>query len=251
MPQTAPSAPRFGPWYWDRFNLFEGADPAARGEFFARTECLQVRRGRHLFRATDPATRAYFVHSGTIKIYHLSPDGMVTVFWFCSEGDVLGPGAVAGTSLQYVNAQAIEDTTVFAIRRKDFEDVLRMHPQLALNMIKMVGSRLRLASEMMIDRAYLRSEERLARLLLRLAQHWGSPSLAGIELRLRISHQELANMIGSCRQTVNTILHRLERDGSLSIDGRVITICGPGKLMALARLDSEHVLPASSDAEIA
>jgi len=224
------------PWYWEKVNLFAGAAVQARHDFFSRSECLEFKRGRHMFHARDRAAKVFFLQSGLVKVYHLSPGGLVTIFWFCSAGDLLGAGAVAGTPQQAVNAQVMENAMAFAISRTAFEDVLRAHPQLAINLVRMVAGRLRLVSEMLTDGVGLRADERLARLLLRLAQNWGTPSPEGIRLKLPISHQEIGNMVGACRQTVNRIFGNFQRKGLINVSGRVITLAKSEKLMRLGDL---------------
>lgn len=227
---------QFVRWYWDRIDLFAGADQRARGDFLALTECLEFKRGRHIFRAGDKATHAYFLQSGTAKVYELTPKGLVTLFWFCLPGDLLGPGAITGAEKQAVYAQVVSDATVFAIKRGDLEDVLCANPRLAINLIRIVGSRLRLVSEMMTDAQGLQAEERLARLLLRLAQNWGVRVAGGVALPVKLPHHELANMIGSCRQTVNMLLRKFQNNGLVSVDRRTIKLSNIRGLQALAAL---------------
>jgi len=245
---AASTEAQFIPWYWDRIDLFAGVDPRARGDFLALAEGLQFKKGRHIFRAQDKATHAYFLQSGAVKVYDLNPNGLVTLFWFCLPGDLLGPGAITGTQFQGVNAQVVADATVLAIRRTDLEEVLCANPRLALNLIRVVGSRLRLVSEMMIDAQAFRAEQRLARLLLRLARNWGLLSQSGIELPLKLPHHELANMVGSCRQTVNTLLRQFQVDGLIAVDKRTITLANIPALQALASVDNSQTpgLPAKA-----
>lgn len=232
----------FMPWYWNHSDLFAGVDQRARGDFLAASECLEFKRGRHIFRARDPAAYAYFLQRGIVKIYDLTATGSVTLFWFCIPGDILGPGAITGTEEQAVYAQVVSDATVLAIKRADLEQVLSANPQLALNMVRLVGSRLRLVSEMMVDSQCLRAEERLARLLLRLAQNWGVLAPTGVQLPIHIPHQELANMIGSCRQTVNTILREFQSAGLLTVERRTITLTDTTSLQVRAALDSPRIV---------
>lgn len=220
------------PWYWQKINLFEGTEPGVREAFVKSAEQLQFRRGQHVFRADDLATRVFFLESGMIRIYHLSANGCVIIFWFCSPGDLFGAGGISGSLDQSVYGQAVEPSTVFMIPRSRFEDLLIAHPQLAINVIRLMGGRLRLACDAMVDKVSLCTESRLARLLLRLAENWGRPSGEGVELKVRISHQELANMIGTCRQTVNMILHEFLKEGIIEFRGRIIYIAAPQRLKA-------------------
>lgn len=221
------------PWYWKKVNLFDEADAQARQAFFQRAERHEYRKGQHLFRADDPATRVFFLESGVVKIYHLSSQGAVTVFWFCVPGDLFGAGGITGSFEQSVYGQAVERSAVFTIARPGFEQVLKAHPQLAINVIRLMGARLRLACDALTDKVSLKTSGRLARLLLRLAQNWGYPSVNGIELRVKITHQELANMIGASRQRVNETLQEFQRKNWIRVNGRMITIASPEEIQRL------------------
>ncbi len=221
------------PWYWKKVNLFDEADSQARQAFFQCAERHEYRKGQHVFRADDPATRVFLLESWVVKIYQLSPQGAVTIFWFCVPGDLFGAGGITGSFEQSVYGQAVERSTVFTIPRKAFEQVLKAHPQLAINVIRLMGARLRLACDAMTDKVSLKTNVRLARLLLRLAQNWGYPCGKRIELRVKITHQELANMIGASRQRVNESLQVFQRRGWVSVDGRRITIASPEEIQRL------------------
>lgn len=221
------------PWYWNKSNLFDNVSPEARQAFLQRCERRDFRRGEHLFRAHDLANRVYFLESGLVKIYHLSPRGALTIFWFCAPGDLFGAGGIVGSAEQSVYAQSVDRAVVFTIARPAFEEVLQAHPAIALNVIKLLGARLRLACDAMSDRATEKVETRLARLLLRLAQNWGDATSAGVRFRVQISHQELANMIGASRQTINRVLQSYIRAKWLGQDGRTLILRDPAAFSEL------------------
>lgn len=221
------------PWYWKKVNLFDGADDAARQTFFQHAEKFEYRKNDHIFRADDEGKRVFFLEEGIVKIYHLSPEGEPAIFWFCVPGDLFGAGGISGSLHQSVYGQAVEPSIVYAIPRSSFERVLKAHPQLAINVIRLMGARLRLACDSMTDLVSRKTDIRLARLLLRLAYNWGQPSPRGVELRVAITHQEMANMIGACRQTVNETLHDFCGQRLIVMNGRRITILSPEHLQEL------------------
>ena len=212
------------PWYWNKINLFDHVSPEGRRAFLQRSERREYKRGEHIFRAHDAANRVFFLESGLVKIYHLSAQGAVTIFWFCAPGDLFGAGGISGSLEQSVYGQTMDRSIVFTIFRTAFEEVLQEHPGIAMNVIKLMGARLRLACDAMTDNVTQRVEARLARALLRLARNWGDLTPSGIRFRVRISHLELANMIGASRQTVNRVLGDFKREGWLEQDARVLVL---------------------------
>ncbi|MBX9811804.1 MAG: Crp/Fnr family transcriptional regulator [Burkholderiales bacterium] len=228
------------PWYWNKINLFDHVAPEGRQAFLQRSERREYRRGEHIFRAHDPANRVFFLESGLAKIYYLSQRGALTIFWFCVPGDLFGAGGITGSLEQSVYGQAVDRSAVYAISRTAFEEVLHAHPQIALNVIKLMGARLRLACDAMTDRVTQKTDARLARVLLRLARNWGDITPAGVRFRVRISDQELANMIGASRQTVNRVLGEFNSAGWVGRDGRTLILrdaVGLNELLARADRD--------------
>lgn len=224
--------PQLTPWYWDKINVFDGVSPEGRLAFMQRAERRDYRRGEHVFRASDPATRVFFLESGLVKIYHLSPGGAATIFWFCAPGELFGAGGISGSKHQAVYGQAIERSTIYAMSRPAFEQLVEEYPRVGLNVIRLLGARLRLACDSMTDNVTQRTETRLARVLLRLARHWGEQTAGGVRFRVQISHQELGNMIGASRQTVNRVLREFVRQEWLAQQGRTLVLADVAELMA-------------------
>ena len=227
------------PWYWEPFNLFKNSVVDASTTFFSLTTEQRYSKGDYILMANDPGRRIFFLESGIVKIFNLSPSGTQTIFWYCMKGDVFGAGAISGSVLQSVYAQAVEACKVHYIARSDFEAVMKEYPQIAINMIRLMSARLRLACDALVDFSHHTAESRLARVLLRLGHHYGTTvAVNHIELRIRMSHQELADMIGSTRQTVNTLLHEFSEHGWINLKGRDVVIVSQGDLQE--RADTER-----------
>ena len=227
------------PWYWEPFNLFESSGVEASAAFFDFTTEQRYSKGDYILMANDPGRRIFFLESGIVKIFNLSSSGTQTIFWYCMKGDVFGAGAISGSPVQSVYGQAVEACKVHFIARSDFEAVMKRYPQIAINMIKLMSARLRLACDALVDFSHHTAESRLARVLLRLAHHYGTTLAANhLELRIRMSHQELADMIGSTRQTVNTLLHDFSAQGWITLSGRNVVIVSQGDLQE--RADTER-----------
>ena len=218
------------PWYWEPFDLFKNTDAGASAAFFAFTVKQKFAKGDYIFIANDVGRRIFFLEEGIVKIFNLSPNGTQTIFWFCVSGDVFGAGGISGSPFQSVYAQAVEASTVHFISRADFETVMKQHPQIAINMIRLLGARLRLACDAMVDISVQKAESRLARVLLRLAHNYGRRAGGLVEIRVRVSHQELADMIGCSRQTVNALLHEFCDNGWINLKGRTFSIVSQGDL---------------------
>ncbi len=221
------------PWYWKRVNLFEGIEDDCCRAFFASTEKHEYVKGRHILFANDPGSRILYLSRGLVKIYSLSEYGEATIHWFCVPGEVFGMGGITCSPYQMIFAQSVEQSCVYAMTRPKFEEFIKTYPQLSLNVIKLMGARLRLACDTVSELASQRVDRRLARQLLRLAENCGHKKNGGIELRAHITHQEFANMIGSCRQTVTATLQDFRDRGLIDMVGRCIIILATDELREL------------------
>lgn len=222
------------PWYWKEIQFFGGASDDARRAFFASANKCEYAKGRHIFFSNDPASSVFYLGSGLVKIYSLSDRGEITIHWFCVAGEIFGMGGISGSSDQMAFAQAVEDSSVFKISRSNFEALLREHSELSFNVIKLMGARLRLSCDTVSGLASQSADKRLALQLLRLAESCGRIRNGNIEIRPHITHQEFANMIGSCRQTVTMALQDFRDRGWIDMTARCTTILAIGELQKFA-----------------
>jgi CRP/FNR family transcriptional regulator len=111
------------------------------------------------------------------------------------------------------------------VSKQDFQALCLAHPQVALKVLRVVGSRLRRLVGIIEELSFTTVRHRLASYLLRLAQKEGKRSTAGVEFVLPVSNQELASQIGTVRELVSRNLSRLQSEGMLKIDSRTVTVC--------------------------
>ena len=122
------------------------------------------------------------------------------------------------------SASALEDAEVLFISRKDFQNFCREHPDVALKVIAVVGSRLRRLVGIIEDLSFTTVRHRLIALILRLAQESGTASKEGVHVELTKTHQDLAAELGTVRELVSRNLSRLQAEGFLEVDGRRIIV---------------------------
>lgn len=224
-------------WYWARVSLFDGVEESTRELYLRHTTRRVLRKGQHVFRATDDANQVFYLAEGMVRIYNVTSNGELTIFWYCVAGELFGAGGISGAIKQSVNGQAISPSVVHAMPRPMFEQMLNLSSPLAINSLKLMGARLRLACDSIIDMRSQKTVNRVARGLLRIAHNCGTPTADGIKLDAPITHQEIGNLVGSCRQTVTEVLKDFELRALIMQRARQITIIDPGALSALAGAD--------------
>lgn len=237
-PTSGKSGPQQPPWYWERVSLFDGVEQSAKELFMRHATMHTYRRGQHVFREDDDANEIFYLHEGMTRIYRLSPDGDITVLWYCIPGELFGAGGISGSRRQEVNGQAITKSTAYVMLRPVFEQMLKLHPKIAYNALTLMGARLRLACDAIVGMRSQKTNTRVALALLRLSHHCGVKVGEIVKINAPITHQEIANMVGACRQTITEVLHEFEREGVVRQEGRQIVITDLRSLNAFAAANS-------------
>ena len=181
-------------------------------------------RGEYVFSAGSPGETVYFLRSGKIKIGQLSPLGREVILWFCLAGEIFGLAEVARGGGRVVHAQACENSELLTVSQEEFKRFLEAHPRVALLSMQVLSSRLRVLGDMFINLVADDVDTRIAKLILRLSARYGIRNGKDILLNIPLTHQEIADMVGTTRQTVTSMLGKLRRQGVLSIENHRIVI---------------------------
>ena len=131
-------------------------------------------------------------------------------------------------------AEALDDTRLYVIRLRDFELLLKKKPQLTMQVTKLIGRRRREIEDQLENLAFRRAPSRLSLLLMSLAEKHGVRDSQGIILNVKLSQQEMANLIGTARETTSATLNEFKRIGIIDIQNRRIKILDTGELKKIA-----------------
>lgn len=184
-----------------------------------------------IFAAGDLADRIFLIESGYVKIYRLSADGRrVTVGSIRSPGEMMGLAETLLGGERTCFAGAINDVSLVIVRKAKFEEILATHPVMALKVAKLLGARMRDAEGIIHEMVCWQAPGRLALMLLKMGDRCGVESKNGIMINLQLTHEELANMVGTSRQTVTSLLNTFKMEKSIAYEGRGIKILDPDKL---------------------
>lgn len=231
MPNSSfpPSPPR------DVFSLLSSGDLE---DLLCLTQVQVYKKGAFVFRAGDPGKHIYFLQSGRVKIFQASPKGKEAILWFCFPGDICGLAEAAGQhgGWRSVSAVACDSTSVLKVTHEVFQTYLLTHPHAALAMIELLSCRLRNLSDMALNLISDDVQTRVAKLILRLSAHYGRRVESEILLDIPLTHQEMADMIGTTRQSFTSVLNEFKRLGILSLGNRRIHIESEQSLTAMSKV---------------
>jgi len=204
--------------------LFANLTEAEMRALCARMSSRRFGRGELLFSEGDACTGLFLVASGKIRIFNLSAGGREQVLAVEGPGSSFAELPVFDGGNYPASASAQEESEVLFISRKDFQNFCREHPEVALKVIAVVGSRLRRLVGIIEDLSFTTVRQRLIAMLVRMAEASRAVSKEGIQVDLTKSHQDLAAELGTVRELVSRNLSRLQAEGFLEVNGRRITL---------------------------
>jgi CRP-like cAMP-binding protein len=188
-------------------------------------------KGHILFSAGDIADRIYLVEEGYVKIYRIASDGRrVTVGCMRSPGELMGLAETLYHGERTCFAGSVNDVKAVVVRKAKFEQLLEDKPKLAIKVAKLLGARMREAEAIVHELVCWQVPGRLALMLLKMAELAGVETDKGVKIDLRLTHEEMANMIGTSRQTVTSTLNNFKQENSITMEGRDILLTDIDKL---------------------
>ncbi|GAB4353307.1 MAG: Crp/Fnr family transcriptional regulator [Candidatus Abyssubacteria bacterium] len=191
-------------------------------------------KGQMVFFENDPCDGFYFISNGSVKIYKMSSSGREQILHTLTTGETFGEVPTFDNGLCPAYAQALEDSTLLLIKRTDFENVVRRHPEVALGLLHHFARWLRRFTMKLEELSLKDVSERLANYLLRVADESGTKTPEGIEVRLKESQQEIAARIGTVREIVSRTLRKFQDSGFIRLKGRRLIILDRERLNKMA-----------------
>lgn len=216
--------------YLKQIPLFSDLTPGELKKIADLAITKRYRKNMYVFMEGEPGTAFYFVRSGAIKLFQVLEDGREKILHFVREGEIFAEVVLFEGGPYPATAQTMEDTEVGCIRNEDMEDLLRRNGEMAVKIIKVMSRRLRQAQNHIRDLALKGAYGRLASALWNLAEEYGKYRDGKVIIDLSLSQQELANLIGTSRETVARILSEFRRLGIIRVDKQRILVVDPRQL---------------------
>ncbi len=186
----------------------------------------------------DVSDQVYLLKEGRVKISKLSEDGREITLVILEPGEIFGESALIGDKeTRSTVAEALENAYLCVISRRDFEEFINNKPELALSVTKLIGFRRRQIENMLEDLVFRGVHERLALLLLRLAERHGKEVDGKNLIDISLTHYDYANLIGSTRETTTACLNDFKREGLIEFQKRKVVIINEKGLKNRAALE--------------
>ncbi|MDA0748711.1 MAG: Crp/Fnr family transcriptional regulator [bacterium] len=204
--------------------LFEDLTEA---ELAALAEVTQIRKfpkNCMVILADDQGDSFFVIVSGKTKVSVTASDGREVILSILGSGEFFGDMSLLDGKPRSANVTTLEESDLLVMRRPDFLQALDCHPAIAVNLMVSLASRLRSADRQTASFALLGITDRICSVLLSLAEEQGVETPDGLVIKKRPTHQVLASMAGTARETITRVLSRLENEGYILSSGRELII---------------------------
>ncbi len=207
-----------------RAPLFAQLPISAIEDLTARIAVRKVVVGSSVVTQDEPGDAMFVIMSGRIKVVMFGESGREVTLSILRAGESFGEMSLFDQGPRSAHCLAIEPTTLLVLSRDDLMKHMQAHPRTAINLVSEMARRLRRADETIAQLALCDVNERLIYRLVALGREEGASGPDGLVVRRRPTQQELANMIGSCRETISRAFNQLARDGLIIPRGRSLVV---------------------------
>ncbi len=218
-----------------RVPLFAGLNEQQFAALAARTSQTSLRRGEVLFEEGDLGDRLYIITEGKIKLGHSSEDGRESLLAILGPGEIIGELTLFDPGPRSTTATAVSSASLLSLDHADLVAVLDNSPEVAKHMLRALAQRLRRTNESLSDLVFSDVPGRVAKSLLDLADRFGTPSEGGVHVPHDLTQEELAQLVGASRETVNKSLADFVSRGWIRLEGRAVTLLDVERLSRRAR----------------
>ena len=204
---------------------------AARVRAAGRSQTLEA--GETVFAQGDPHTGIFLIEEGRVRVFYSAPSGREVTLAYWTPGHFIGGPSIYGGGTHQWSGDAIERVRVTVLSGTSLRNLIRQMPNFALCLIEALEAKGRCytaMAQMLGTRSVI---ERLAQLLLNLGDLYGTTENGVVTIHRRITHDELAALVGSTRQWVTMMLKRFQHDGVVTIDKAHIYLTRPDRLQAI------------------
>jgi len=185
-------------------------------ELFARTQGRLYRKGEVVYQPGDVDDSLYYLESGKVKLAYLDESGRKLTLMILGAGEIFGEMVLIGRRRRDLMAQVLQDAVIYEIERTRFLELLREQPELTFEVMELFARRTEELERKLEDLVFKDIPTRLSRQILKLIEEHGVRTREGIQIDFKITHKELADLIGSARENTTSALNRLAREGILA-----------------------------------
>jgi CRP/FNR family transcriptional regulator len=208
-------------------NLSRAEIEQIKPNFFPR----KYRRRETIFLKGDPCRTLYIIHTGQVKLSEISESGREQALLILNKGDFFDVVPIIDGGPYPTTATALSDVLLYAIYKQDFLTITSEYPVVANAVLPYLGGIMREMADLVADISFESMTVRIAKLILRYAEIQGVPTPNGVLVKRTLTHQEIADILGTDREVVTRSLSDLQKQGVIELEeGKQILIKDVGKI---------------------
>src|SRR3954462_5308574 len=215
--------------------LFAGLDAMTADVLASAMTTRTIDRGHVVFNEGDTGDRLFIVLDGKVKISRSATDGRENLLAVLGPSEMFGELSLFDPGPRTATATAITDSTLASLDHDDLRPLLLAQPAVGMHLLRALAQRLRRTNEAMADLVFSDVPGRVANALLGLAEKFGVSDSDGVRVQHDLTQEELAQLVGASRETVNKALSDFATRGWLRLEGRTVLLLDASRLARRAR----------------
>ena len=189
-------------------------------------------KGCSVYLPSDRADGAFLVGDGRVRLCSATPEGKQSILAFIEPGEIFGELSLVDSGPREERAETTVGSTIIWIPGEILRAIMDQSPHLILGVTKLIGMRRKRIERRLKSLLFRNNRERLTHLLAELADQYGNATTEGIELTIRLSHQDMASVIGATRETVTTLLGEMQNEGLVRIRRQRLVVLDKPRLVS-------------------
>jgi CRP/FNR family cyclic AMP-dependent transcriptional regulator len=214
--------------------LFQGVELGAVSALTEQLHRVDFPRGHTLFVEGQPGDRLYIIVSGKVKIGRRSPGGRESLLTIMGPSDMFGELSILDPGPRTSSATTITDLCAVSIDRETLRAWMVEHPEITERLLRLLARRLRRANDSVADLIFTDVPGRVAKLLLQLAQKFGTQEDGAPRVTHDLTQEEIAQLVGTSRESVNKVLADFAHRGWITVEGKSVLISNSERLCQLS-----------------
>ena len=219
-----------------RSGIFQGVDQDAAEALAREMDTVEVRKGEVIFNEGEPGDSLYIVLTGKIKVGRRAADGRQNLIALMGPSDMVGELSLFDPGPRTATAAAVVDTRVVRLREQALHLWLAGRPGIAEQLLRVLARRLRRTNDALADLIFTDVPGRVAKNLLQMAGRFGTRDGGVLRIVHDLTQEEMAQLVGASRETVNKALADFASRGWLRLDGKSVIVLDPERLARRARV---------------
>ncbi|WP_285758756.1 Crp/Fnr family transcriptional regulator [Nocardiopsis ansamitocini] len=215
--------------------LFEALDEDGSAALRATISEVRLGRGQTLFSEGDEGDRLYVILAGKVKLTRTAVDGRENLLGVLGPGEMFGELSLFDPRPRTASAVAVTDAILAGLGHDDLRPFISQQPEVAVHLLKSLATRLRRTNDVMADLVFTDVPGRVAKALLDLAERFGKEGEDGLHVHHDLTQEELAQLVGASRETVNKALAEFALRGWLRIEAKAVVLLDIERMRRRAR----------------